>query len=241
MKITIPQLRADRLSSLVPTRTYAGGWLREPSDYLCIYDSHRFTRDQVRGATLAFYTEDSRFTALWSNPERYVRCFATFGWSAVVEPDYSLWRNEPLMEQLYAVYRMRVLSCLYQERGLAIVPNLTWSDARSYDFAWLGIPRNCPVAATECRSCGKEPENRALFLQGLNEATRVVRPETVLIYGGADCSAQWLKDASPTTANFVLLPSWSAQRDKYQRSLNPDYRKRKRGMQHEQSDTYISQ
>jgi len=241
MKLSIPQLRADRLSSLIPTRTYAGGWLRQASDYLCIYDSHRFTRDQAREATLAFYVDDFRFTALWSEQERYARCFAAFGWSALVEPDFSLWCDRPVMEQLWAVYRMRYLSRLYQERNLAIVPNLTWSDERSYDFAFAGIPRGCPVAATECRSCGKEPKNRVLFMQGLREAVQRVAPQHVVIYGGADRSAQWLRDELPTTTHIVLLPSWSAEREKYQRSLNPSYRKRKRGNADEPSDNYVSQ
>jgi hypothetical protein len=214
MDFGIPILKRDLLSTLVPERTHAGGPIADPSVTLFVWRTCRFPAE-ARGGVLAFYTEDYRFECLWRQPERYAEQFAHFGWGAVIEPDFSTWADAPLVEQLWAIYRMRTLGRLYQEHGLRIIPNFAWSDVRSFEFAFSGIPRHAPVVAVECRTAGQGDGDRRAFLAGLSEGIRQVAPQTVLIYGAADSRhTSWLTPHLPSGPRYVLLPSWTALRDR---------------------------
>jgi hypothetical protein len=129
------------------------------------------------------------------------------------EPDFSLWRNAPIVEQIWSVYRMRTLGRRYQSAGIPLIPNLAWSDKRSFTFAFQGIPRGCRIAACEARTAGQTDEDRERFLAGLNEAVRQVQPQHILIYGGTSHQS-WLNGALPTGPTFHLLDSWNTSRDK---------------------------
>jgi hypothetical protein len=101
-------------------------------------------------------------------------------WSAVCEPDFSVWADAPVAEQIHAVYRTRWCGRLWQENGIPVIPVLNWSTPESYNFAFLGIPKNCPVVAVECVTCGS---NVAAFNQGLAAGVEQIQPKHLLIYG----------------------------------------------------------
>ncbi len=208
----IPSLRSDRLASLVPERVYTGGPVVDPAHTLFVWRTGRFLAE-ARGGVLGFHVDDYRFECLWRQPERYAEKFAGFGWGAVIEPDFSTWANAPLAEQLWSIYRMRSLGRLYQEHGLALIPNLAWSDKRSYEFCFQGIPRECPVAACEARTAGGNDDDRRAFLAGLSEGIRQVVPQTVLVYGGQEHDF-WLRRRLPEGPRYVLLESWTRVRGK---------------------------
>jgi len=212
----ISALRADRLSDLVPVQVYTGGEISYASKTLCIWRTCRFPAT-ARGGVLGFYVDDFRFECLWNRPTFYAEQFASFGWGAVVEPDFSTWANAPLVEQLWSIYRMRTLGRLYQEHGLRIIPNLAWSDERSFEFAFSGIPRGCPVAFCEARTAGSTDNDRRRFLAGLAEGVRQVQPEHILVYGGKE-HAFWLRGRLPAGPHYTLLESWTSARDRARRS-----------------------
>src|SRR5262249_52470337 len=166
----IPELRVEKLCDRVPTAVYAGATVADPAQPLFIWRTHALKR--ARAMVVGFYTDDYRFEALWRHPERHTAQFLAARVSALVEPDFSLWADAPLVEQLWNVYRMRTLGRLYQEHGLRIIPNLAWSDERSFEFAFSGIPRGCPVVATEARTAGQNDDDRRRFLAGLAEGIR---------------------------------------------------------------------
>jgi hypothetical protein len=220
----IPSLRPDRLAATVPTSVYCGGAIVDPQRVLFVWRTCRFPAE-ARGGVLSFFVDDYRFAALWRSPERYAEQFHAFGWGAIVEPDFSTWRDDPLTEQRQALYRMRTLGRLYQEHGLSIIPNLAWSDERSYEFAFTGIPRGVPVAATECRTPGGCDHDRRLFLAGLTRAVDVVQPRHIIVYGGAEHSF-WLAPCLPPGPQYTLLPSWAHERDKIRRQAERALRNR---------------
>jgi len=156
--------------------------------------------------SLAFFVDDERFECLWRQPERYAEQFRAFGWGAVIEPDFSTWANAPLAEQLWAIHRMRALGRRYQEHGINVIPNLAWSDERSFEFAFSGIPQHAPVVAVECRTAGQNDDDRRAFLAGLSEGLRQVQPQRVIIYGGKE-HAFWLSQL-PVGPRYTLLESW---------------------------------
>jgi hypothetical protein len=177
----IPSLREDKLSTSIPTSTYAGGTVSDPAYTLFIWRTAALST--ARGYVIGFYTDDVRFEALWRNPRQYIDLFLRHGIAALIEPDFSLWVDAPLVEQLWAIYRMRTLGRLWQEAGLSVIPNLAWSHARSFPFCFEGIPVGAPVVACEARTPGSHDEDRRAFLKGLEQAVKEVQLKNVLIQG----------------------------------------------------------
>jgi hypothetical protein len=205
----LPQLRADRLATIIPAQVYGGGPVAEPATMLFIW--HTASLNKARGMTVAFYVDDTRFEALWRTPRHYIALFLRHGIAALIEPDFSLWADAPLVEQLYNVFRMRTLGRVWQDAGLSVIPNLAWSDERSFPFCFTGIPSGAPVVACECRTAGGNDEDRRAFLRGLIEGVKQVKPQHVCIYGGKE-HAFWLTDHLPKGPQYTLVASWTAVR-----------------------------
>jgi hypothetical protein len=205
----IPSLRADRLSPVVPSCTYTGGTVSDPEHSLFIWRTASLSK--ARGCVLGFYVDDERLEPLWRNPRHYSALFLRHGVVVAIEPDFSLWVDMPLAEQLWNTYRMRTLGRLWQEAGLSVIPNLAWSDERAFPFCFSGIPVSAPVVACECRTPGRNDEDRRAFLAGLRQGVKQVRPQHVLIYGGTT-HAYWLDGNLPEGPDYTLIESWTSAR-----------------------------
>lgn len=206
----IPELRHDRLAVTLPTRVYAGGAIVDPEQMLFIWRTASLSK--ARGMVVGFYVDDSRLEALWRNPRHYINLFLGHGVTAVIEPDFSLWADAPLVEQLWNTYRTRWLGRYWQDAGLEVMPSLSWATERSFEFCFSGIPTGCPVAFAECRTPSSSAEDRKAFLCGLHEAVRQVRPRTLVIYGGL-LHEWWIRrDLPGGDTDFVFLESWTDAR-----------------------------
>lgn len=150
----------------------------EPPAQLDVYRAGRNVA--ADDAALCFFVDDYRFQCAWSYPQRMVDALLAKGWQTVCEPDFSMWANQPIAEQIHATYRARWCARYWQENGLWIIPCPNWSTRSSYAFAWLGIPRGAMVAV-ECRSC--EPRWWHRWQCGFDEMLRVLDPSAVLLYG----------------------------------------------------------
>lgn len=173
----IPVLRRDRL---------AGDW---PDDVQCV----GYTQiADLEGSALVHYTDDFRFASAWSKPELYARRLLKSGADFVVEPDESVYANDPWPEKLHAVYRARWCARHWQEAGILVAPSLSWDEADpAGSVAWTcaGIPVGPPLAVVEARPRSTRSE---VYRQGLAAALRVVRPQRLLLYGSRP---DWLDDA----------------------------------------------
>jgi hypothetical protein len=219
----IPELRSDRLSSLVPTQVYAGGPAGDPEWTLFLWRTASLTK--ARGMTVAFYVWDDKLQALWRHPEQQTARLLGADVATVIEPDFSLWADAPLVEQLWNVYRTRWLGRYWQEAGLSLIPSLNWSDERSYEFCFLGIPPHVPLVAVECRTAGQNDDDRRAFLAGLSEGVRQVQPAQVLIYGGAE-HQHWLVPHLPSGPQYTLIESWTRARGGVRRKEEQQLRHR---------------
>jgi hypothetical protein len=93
-----------------------------------------------------------------------------------------------------------------------VILSLNWSDERSFEFCFLGIPHGAPVVAVECRTAGQTDGDRRCFLAGLTEGVKRTHPQCVLVYGGVE-HAYWLFPCLPPGPEYTLLPSWTYERD----------------------------
>jgi hypothetical protein len=221
---SVTNLKAELLSTLIPRQTFAGGTVvKNPEQTFFLWRSTATQR--ARGGTLGFFLDDSRLEPLWSRPERYGVEFKRFGIAAVVEPDFSLWVDDSIETQLFNVKRKKIVSRQWQEYGLAIIPNLNWSDERSFSFCFAGIPVGASVVACECRTAGSADDDRRAFLKGLEQGVKQVQPQHVVIYGGEEHKF-WLKERLPLGPGYTLIEAWTSVRGRVRKVQEREERER---------------
>lgn len=131
-------------------------------------------------AGVHFFLDDYQFERVWRRPDVYVRTLGRF--QCVLTPDFSLYRDIPLAQQLYNVYRSHLIGAYWQRMGLNVIPTLQWSWRRSFGFAFDGLPRGSAVAASAL-GAANDPVAEVLWAAGMREALRRLKPSLVLLYG----------------------------------------------------------
>ena len=207
----LPDLREDMLGDQIPEVTYDGRPPADSTKTLFVHGTAKFG-DYAKGGTLCFYVDDERFESIWNDAVATVAKFLKFGWGAVVSPDFSVWRDQPLAAQLWNIYRSRWCARYWQEAGVRAIPSLNWSDSRSFPWVFAGYPERLSVAGCQCRTTNTG-KARKLFLRGLCQGIERTNPGSLLIYGGSE-HRQWVEPSLPRGVNYVWLDSWAQARRK---------------------------
>ncbi|PLS26024.1 DUF4417 domain-containing protein [Bifidobacterium parmae] len=153
---------------------------RVPDDLIGFNYARSEERADRTGAGVHFFVDDYQFERVWRHPERYVRVLSRF--QCVLTPDFSLYRDMPLAQQLHNVYRSRLIGAYWQRHGLNVIPTLQWSTAESHSFAFDGLPRRSVVAVSTVGVLADHEASR-LWTLGMREALRRLEPRLVLLYG----------------------------------------------------------
>jgi hypothetical protein len=137
---------------------------------------------QDHGQWVHFYEHDKNFERLWNNPRRYLSKLKKF--KGIISPDFSLYRNMPLVMQEWNTYRGRALAVWLQNNGIEVLPNVRWNDERTFDFCFDGIEKHKTVAVGTL-GCIKRTEDKAYFKNGLETLVQRLSPETIIVYGAS--------------------------------------------------------
>ena len=140
---------------------------------------------KIRKATafdqwVAFFTDDYRFERMWNNPSAYVESLQRF--EGIISPDFSVYRDMPLVMQAWNVYRNHALAYWFSTKGISVIPNVRWGDERSYEFCFDGLPRD-GIVAIGTHGCLRDRTSREDFERGLVEMTQRLTPRVILVYG----------------------------------------------------------
>ena len=127
-----------------------------------------------------FYEHDFKFERLWNDPKRYLAKLKKF--RGVISPDFSLYRNMPLVMQQWNTYRGRALACWLQNNGIEIIPNVRFGDERTFSFCFDAIEEGKTVAIGT-HGCIKEKEDRLFFKAGFARLVKRLKPKTIIVYG----------------------------------------------------------
>lgn len=129
-----------------------------------------------------FYEHDVKFERLWHNPKKYLQKLKKF--NGIISPDFSLYRNMPLVMQMWNTYRGRALSVWFQLNGIEVIPNIRFNDERTYEFCFNAVEKNKTVAVGT-HGCIKRIEDKEYFIKGLEELVKQLSPKTIIVYGAA--------------------------------------------------------
>ena len=129
-----------------------------------------------------FYEDDVNFERIWNNPNKYLPILMRF--NGVILPDFSVYRDMPLVMQYWNIYRSRAIGHWLQENGIHVIPNIRFGDERTYQVCCAGISRGS-VIAIGSHGCIKIISERQLFAEGLAYIVNCLKPKSIVVYGKA--------------------------------------------------------
>jgi hypothetical protein len=190
----IPVLREDMLGTDVPQFIWDEKPPIETPVNKTLFTWHgikgrHFSTGMGEGGIICFYDDDYKFELVWNDPVQGVQKLRLNRWGSVVMPDFSIDFNEPLVSQMWQMYKSFWCARLWQEAGINVIPNLTFTREETYEFCFTSIPKNPPVCSTQVRTMfGKQGEeadyDRGLYVKGLTEAIKRIQPQNLILYGG---------------------------------------------------------
>lgn len=124
-----------------------------------------------------FFVDDYRFSGIYNNPERSLKRYSQYKF--LLTPDFSTYADMNLWRQLGNVAKNRWVGAYWQSKGLTVIPTISWSDARSFEFCFDGVEQGGTVAVGMI-GCKR---SRVGFMRGYNEMLERLQPEKIIVFG----------------------------------------------------------
>lgn len=131
------------------------------------------------GAWIHFYIDDYQFERLWNSPAENMNILQRFG--GCLTPNFSIYRDMPEAMKIWNTYRARLLGQIMQDCGINVIPIVYWSDKRSFDYCFDGLPENATLSVNNIRDNTKEAKK--LWDDGMDELIKRKSPSRILLYG----------------------------------------------------------
>ncbi len=144
-------------------------------------------------ATVHFFEPDERFDEVWKNPDHYLEELSQY--RQLMSPDFSLYADMPIAQQFLNTFRSRWCGWYWQEHGLTVIPTVSWSTVRSFEFCFDAIAPGAVVAVSTVGLRDVEEP----FMTGFSHMCRRLSPAQVVCYGEPF-------DAMPGLADVVVVP-----------------------------------
>ncbi len=129
-----------------------------------------------------FYEDDGSFERVWNKPTTYLSTLKKF--KGIITPDFSIYRDMPLVMQEWNTYRGKALGHWWQSNGMNVLPNVRAGDERTYSFCCNGVmPEG--IICIGSHGCLRIREEREYFKKGLYEIVNRLHPLCIVVYGAA--------------------------------------------------------
>ena len=124
-----------------------------------------------------FFVDDYRFDGIYTHPERTLSKYSQYAF--LLTPDFSTYADMDLWRQIESVAKNRWVGAYWQSNGLTVIPTISWSTSRSFDFCFDGVEQNAVVAISTlgCR------RSKIPFLRGYEAMLNKLNPQTVICFG----------------------------------------------------------
>ncbi len=138
----------------------------------------------TKAGTVAFYTEDYRFGALWEKPHKLLQTECV----NAVEPNFSVYKDYPRAITLYRTYQKRWLARYWQSQGVRIFVDLNVNPA-AYADNLIGVPSGWQSYATRGYSKRLDYTERELQIAEQHSGGAVL----FVVYGGGKGVKEWCR------------------------------------------------
>lgn len=132
---------------------------------------------------VCFYENDESFEKLWNRPYVYLETLRKF--QGVITPDFSVYQDMPFAQQVYNIYRQRVIGCWLQSEGINVIVNVRWGDSRTYELSTIGVPHNNIIAIGTVGCVRGHNDTEDSLYKGLEYIIEKLKPHTIIVYGPA--------------------------------------------------------
>lgn len=139
------------------------------------------SKEPEKDTGIHFYLDDYQFERVWTNPLQYLDKLAQ--WDCVLTPDFSLYLNMPMAMKIWNTYRSRLIGQLLQDMGVNVIPTLSWAEKETFNFCFDGIKPGGTVSVSTI-GVKRNKEAKELFVAGLTEAIKRIKPSCIVVYGG---------------------------------------------------------
>lgn len=127
-----------------------------------------------------FYEFDIQFQGIRRTLGKRMDDFKKCG--GVITPDFSIYRDRPLIVQKMNTFLNRMIGVILQKNGVYVIPNIRFGDERTYEFCCKGVPTNS-IIAVGAVGCQKKKSEQELFCRGFDYVMQELKPNTVIVYG----------------------------------------------------------
>ena len=141
------------------------------------YSNTKYVDSKNLHKTIHFFVHDYRFENVYSNAEIAKEKLKQY--YALCTPDFSLYTDMPIILQMYSTFKNRWCGAYWQSLGLNVIPTISWSNEKSFDFCFEGIEKGSIVAISTHgnKKCKEE------FMLGYNKMLEIIEPCAILCYG----------------------------------------------------------
>lgn len=157
---------------------------------------------------LTFYVHDKRFCGFEREPLRKLPLLRRF--RGVIGTDNSPYWDLPLIQQKYNIYLNRKMDCFFWKNGVNYIQNVCWSDHNSFKFCFDALQQGKTYAVSSY-GVSKNPRLRMLFLDGLCEMVRRLRPRAVVFHGAMSALAREILERNDV--KVIPMKSWRQRVD----------------------------
>lgn len=128
-----------------------------------------------------FYIDDYQFERLWNNPGKYTDVLREY--ECILPPDFSLYMDMPMPMKIWNIYRSRMIGQYYQNRGIKVIPTISWAEEDTFKFCFDGIPKHSIVSISTI-GVKRDKDAFGVWKDGVDEMIKRIEPTDILIYGG---------------------------------------------------------
>lgn len=146
----------------------------------CLIRWDEAMRASMCSCTPHFYIYDELFTAIVRTPDRYLPIIKRF--PSIIGPDFSQYVNMPKPVRMYNAFLNKAITAFWQQNGINVIPNVTWSTPDSYDYSFAGLPQNS-VVSINCNGIRAHSSSQYLWIKGYKEALNRLKPSCIIRYG----------------------------------------------------------
>ena len=145
-------------------------------DYIGFQNTHRYDKRNTETKTVGFFLKDVKFEHVCYRPWDYIGRLMQY--RQTLTPDISCYTDMPITDQWRNTYWNRLIGAYWQYCGLTVIPAVSWSDERSFEFSFSGLEKGSIVAV----STNGTGAVRSRFMTGFKELCARIKPERVICY-----------------------------------------------------------
>lgn len=127
-----------------------------------------------------FYMHDNEFSRVLTGTKNYLDLLKLY--DGVITPDCTMMIGQSKCLLEANTYMNRAVGFYLQRHGIPVIPNIRWSDERSFEYCFLGVPQGS-IVSVSTHGCITSYEERHMFKIGIGAMLEALHPPVVLVHG----------------------------------------------------------